>query len=116
MNLSSKEKLSKLVLDLRGTKSRRSLAKVIGVTATAVIAWENAVSLPDTEHLSKIANLAGYSFEELLDYLEIGDNKKSKKKSLPRLIADTASLSPSELIELYEVISGKLIELAKSAS
>ncbi len=115
MNLNSRQKLSKLLLDLRGTKSRRAFARDIGVTATAVIAWEKADSEPDREHLTKIAKLAGYSLDELLEYLEGVSTKRSDKIPFARMLTETSHLSIKEAAELYRAVGDRLVAIAESA-
>ncbi|MCY7331273.1 MAG: helix-turn-helix domain-containing protein [Pseudanabaena sp. CAN_BIN31] len=115
MNLTSRQKLSKLLLDLRGAKSRRSFARDIGVTATAVIHWENTDTEPDVEHLSKIAKLAGYSVDELIAHLEGRTTKKSEGIPFARLLTETSRLSINEAAQLYRAVGDRLVAIAESA-
>jgi len=115
MNLTSRQKLSKLLLDLRGTKSRRAFAREIGVTATAVIAWENTDSEPDMEHLTTIAKMAGYSLDELRAYLGDGEVKKLEKIPFARMLSETSSLSIKEAAALYRAVGDRLVAIAESA-
>ena len=115
MNLSSRQKLSKLLLDMRGDKSRRGFAREIGVTATAIIGWEKTDSVPDREHLTKIASLAGYSLDELLRYLEGSGQKKSSNIPLSRLITEASQLNVQEVTALYRAVSDRLVAIAESA-
>jgi transcriptional regulator with XRE-family HTH domain len=115
MNLTSRQKLSKLLLDLRGTKSRRAFARQIGVTATAVIAWENTDSEPDMEHLTTIAKLAGYTLDEFRSYLGDSEQKKSNKIPFARILTETSNLSIREASELYRAVGDRLVSIAESA-
>jgi transcriptional regulator with XRE-family HTH domain len=70
MNLSAREKLAKLVKETRGDLSQRAFGKKIGVTGTAVRLWEEMETFPDTANLERIGELAGYSLEELMRFLD----------------------------------------------
>jgi transcriptional regulator with XRE-family HTH domain len=50
----------------------RSLAKKVGVTATALHAWENGRRNPKTEHLQAFAHAFKLTRSELLDDIEHG--------------------------------------------
>ncbi len=115
MNLTSRQKLSKLLLDLRGTKSRRAFAREIGVTATAVIAWENTDSEPDMQHLTTIAKLAGYTLDELRVFLGDSEQKKTSKIPFARMLTETSQLSIKEAAELYRAVGDRLVAIAESA-
>lgn len=65
-----KEKLAALVQELRGRTSQRRFAKIVGVSNQTVSLWEQARMWPDDENLKKLAELKGWSFEELLFHLE----------------------------------------------
>lgn len=115
MNLTSRQKLSKVLLDLRGAKSRRAFAREIGVTATAVIAWENTDSEPDMDHLETIAKLAGYSLDEFRAYIGDSEQKKSSKIPFARMLTETSNLSVREAAELYRAVGDRLVAIAESA-
>jgi len=72
MNLSSlesKKRLTKVLEIAQGSRSRRAFSKMLGVSPTAVLLWERGESIPDLENLMKIAELSGYTLEELIYYL-----------------------------------------------
>lgn len=70
MNTEGREKLIEIVKKTRGSMSQRAFGRLMGVSATAVQAWERGDSVPETENLAKIAASAGYTLEELLSYLD----------------------------------------------
>jgi transcriptional regulator with XRE-family HTH domain len=115
MNLTSRQKLSQLLLDLRGSKSRRAFAREIGVTATAVIAWENADSEPDMKHLTTIAKLAGYTLDELRVFLGDSEHKRTSKIPFSRILTETSQLSIQEAAQLYRAVGDRLVAIAESA-
>ncbi len=80
-----KEKLASLVRELRGNKSQRSFAKLLGVSYYAVQTWEKQAVWPDDDNLEKLANLKGWTKEQLQLYLHISQ------------VAPSASLSNSSI-------------------
>jgi transcriptional regulator with XRE-family HTH domain len=70
VNLEARKKLIEVVKMARGAMSQRAFGKLLGVSATAVQLWEKGETVPDTENLAKIAARAGYTMEELLNYLD----------------------------------------------
>ena len=70
MNLEARKKLIEVVKMARGSMSQRAFGKLLGVSATAVQLWEKGDTVPDTENLAQIAARAGYTMEELLNYLD----------------------------------------------
>ncbi|VXD25201.1 helix-turn-helix domain-containing protein [Planktothrix paucivesiculata] len=66
-----KEKLASLVREMRGDKSQRSFAKLLGVSYYAVQTWEKQSVWPDDDNLEKLANLKGWTKEQLQLYLHI---------------------------------------------
>jgi transcriptional regulator with XRE-family HTH domain len=115
MNLESRQKLSKLLFALRGSKSRRGFARDLGVSATAIISWEKADNEPDVEHLTQIAKLAGYTLDELMNHLEGTSPKKSDKIPFARILTETSRLSVKEAAQLYRAVGDRLVAIAESA-
>ncbi len=71
MDLEAKKRLIEVVKMARGSMSQRAFGKLLGVSATAVQLWEKGESIPDTQNLANIASRAGYTMEELLNYLGV---------------------------------------------
>lgn len=70
MNAEARKKLIEVVKMARGSMSQRAFGKLLGVSATAVQLWEKGETVPDTENLAQIAARAGYTMEEVLNYLD----------------------------------------------
>ncbi|MBE9225338.1 helix-turn-helix transcriptional regulator [Phormidium sp. LEGE 05292] len=70
-----KLKLAKLVKELRGEKSQRNFAKLLGVSYYAVQTWEKQAALPDEKNLQKLADLKGWTLLQLQIYLQ--DSEKN---------------------------------------
>jgi transcriptional regulator with XRE-family HTH domain len=71
VDLEARKKLISVVKMARGSMSQRGFGKLLGVSATAVQLWEKGESIPDTHNLAQIADRAGYTMEELLNYLGV---------------------------------------------
>lgn len=96
-----KEKLASLVRELRGSKSQRSFAKLLGVSYYAVQTWEKQAVWPDDDNLEKLANLKGWTKDQLQLYLHISQaapstslNNSSIGHSQARNIKPTDSTQP----------------------
>ena len=115
MNLEARQRLIDLIKKLRGAESYTAFGKRVEVSYMSVSKWETGQSIPDRQHLSKIAKLAGYSLDELLAYLEGTVQKKSSKIPLSRLITEAAQLNTNEVTALYRAVSDRLVAIAESA-
>jgi transcriptional regulator with XRE-family HTH domain len=71
VNIEKRERLIEIIKLARGSMSQRAFGKLLGVSATAVQMWEKGVKIPDTQNLANISSRAGYTMEELLNYLGI---------------------------------------------
>ena len=70
MDTKGRQKLVEVIKLARGSTSLRAFGKQLGVSATAVLAWEKGEKVPDTANLASIAARAGYTLEELFCHLE----------------------------------------------
>ncbi|MBW4511166.1 MAG: helix-turn-helix domain-containing protein [Scytonematopsis contorta HA4267-MV1] len=77
MNLEARKKLGEVVKIARNSMSQRAFAKLLGVSYTTVQLWEKGESIPDVVNLSNIADRAGYTMEELLNYLGVKHQPQS---------------------------------------
>ncbi len=101
MSLEGREKLSKLIKTLASKhKSRRSFARSLGVSPSAVINWEEMVSVPDTENLVKIANESGYTLSELQEMID--GRQTQPTKSVERVIHEIQQLSSRDIARVIE--------------
>lgn len=66
-----KQRLANLVRELRGEKSQRNFAKLLGVSYYAVQSWEKQAVWPDNDNLQKIANSKGWTLLQLQVYLQV---------------------------------------------
>lgn len=59
------EKIAKILLDLRGKKSREEVASAVGISTSALAMYENAMRIPRDETKIKIAEYYGKSVQEI---------------------------------------------------
>lgn len=71
-----KLRLANLVKELRGDKSQRNFAKLLGVSYYAVQSWEKQAALPDEKNLQKLADLKGWTLLQLQIYLQGSELQK----------------------------------------
>jgi transcriptional regulator with XRE-family HTH domain len=65
----AKERLAQLLKELRGQSTQREFAKLLGTSYTALQDWEKEIRLPRENNLRRIAQLKGWTQDELLDHL-----------------------------------------------
>lgn len=104
MDLQAREKFAQVISELRGTRSYRSFARIIGVSHPTVVAWENVERIPDDESLQKIADLRGESLEEFEAFLR-GTREPNE---MQRLIQQVHIISDAELAILLRTIAERL--------
>jgi transcriptional regulator with XRE-family HTH domain len=106
MVIESKEKFANIVKQLVvKAKSRRAFAREFGVSASAVIHWEQGV-IPDTDNLIKIASMAGYTFEEFQEMLY--GKSLSKPRSVDEIIRQIRNLAPKDLALVIKASADEL--------
>ncbi|MFP5271184.1 helix-turn-helix domain-containing protein [Coleofasciculus sp.] len=98
---SKAKRLAALVLELRGGLSQRQFAKKLGVSFSAVQSWEVGTSWPGTQNLTRIAQLKGWSFDELQHYLE--GETLSPRLSVNQLLAEVRSLPFESAVQVARV-------------
>ena len=69
VDVSPRERLANLLKELRGERSQRSFAKLLGVSNQAVQNWEKQRAWPDDENLQRLAELKGWTLEQLKTHL-----------------------------------------------
>lgn len=114
MNLEAKKKLIEVVKMARGSMSQRAFAKLLGVSATAVQLWEKGDTIPDTENLAKIAAKAGYTMEELLNY--IGAKPLPETSDLNEIIKQIKSMPLSEVATIAQAAVARLAAAAETVA
>jgi len=84
------KRLAALVLELRGDLSQRQFAKKFGVSFSAIHSWESGTSWSETQNLTRLVQLKGWSFDELQFSLE--GKPLPPRLSVPQLLAEVRSL------------------------
>lgn len=59
------EKIAKKLIDLRGKRSREEVAKVLGISVSALSMYENGARIPRDETKKKISIYYGESVEDI---------------------------------------------------
>jgi transcriptional regulator with XRE-family HTH domain len=109
----AKERLAKFLKGLRGHATQREFAKLLGTSYTAVQDWEKEIRLPKNENLKRIAQVKGWTYEQLMRHIfhpgaqseAIGDDP------LEIIIAQVRNLSPAQMQTLSDYLKVQLNEL-----
>jgi transcriptional regulator with XRE-family HTH domain len=111
MKIDAKQRLAVLVKQLRGDKSYRAYGRILGVAGTTVQGWENMTSEPEMGNLSQIAKLAGYTLQELMDYL----NGKPVQDDIPveRIVRQIKEMPAKQLALIGRAISDRFESIAE---
>jgi transcriptional regulator with XRE-family HTH domain len=110
MDALAKDKLAKLVKELRKDLSQKEFAKALGVTYSAIQSWENAEVTPGAENLMRIAKAAGYSLEELISYLN--GKPVESPTNVEKLVAQIKTMPTKELAEVARAVGDRLSAIA----
>lgn len=110
MKIEARERLTALIRQSRGNMSQRAYARLLGVSSTAVQDWEKGAVIPDTENLSKIAATSGYTFGELMDYLQNGHTPRAT--DFERILKRIQLLPPEQVAEIARVAQDRLVSVA----
>ena len=114
VDLEAKKKLIEVVKTARGSMSQRAFAKLLGVSATAVQLWEKGDNIPDIGNLVKIAAKAGYTMEELLNYLD-AKPLLPETSDLNEIIKQIKSMPLSEVATIAQAAVARLAAAAESS-
>ncbi len=115
MDLEARKKLGEVVKTARDSMSQRAFAKLLGVSYTTVQLWEKGESIPDVLNLANIADRAGYTIEELLNYL--GIKPQSNSSDLNEIVKQIKVMPLSDVAVIGRVVMDRLassIELSGS--
>jgi transcriptional regulator with XRE-family HTH domain len=109
-NRLAKERLAQLVKDLRGRVTQREFAKRLGTSYTAVQDWEKQIRLPSDKNLKRIAELKGWTQEELIRYIFCPDTYSTIDFADPieRIIAQVRELSQEQVQRLMDYLNTQL--------
>lgn len=106
MDLEARKKLIEVVKIARGTTSQRAFGKLLGVSATAVQLWEKGESIPDIQNLAQIAARAGYTMEELLNYL--GVKPQSETSDINQIVKQIRVMPLSQVAIIVQAVAARL--------
>lgn len=113
MNVDSRNKLIEIVKGARGSMSKRAFGQLLGVSDTAVRLWESGKTVPDTEHLAKIAARTGRTLEELVGYLE--GNPVPQPSELSVILRQIKYMPLSQVAAIGKAVMERLAAEAESA-
>jgi transcriptional regulator with XRE-family HTH domain len=105
------ERVSKIVKLARGDRSQRAFGIELGVSSTAVQHWENGASIPETKHLSSIAIKAGYSLQQVIEYIESGDLPEAD--IIIQMTRQIKKLSLKQIALIDRAVSDRLVAIAE---
>ena len=94
---------------MRGEKSMRDFAKMIGVSHPLISLWEKGNIEPSQDNLEKIAKIRGCSLGELMDEIKFCPEKNEPKepfdKILDKLPNIIIGLDDNQIVQLMEKIT-----------
>jgi transcriptional regulator with XRE-family HTH domain len=111
MNLDARKKLAQVIRNSRGKDTLTIYGRKINVSYAAVSKWENLESIPSMENLEKIGNLAGYSLEEFMQFLE---GKKSEPSKIDVMIREIREMAPKQLVLIDRAVADRFYAIAES--
>lgn len=104
--LVEQERLSQLLRQMRGSRSQRFFANQLGVSQTALRDWENCRIFPHDGNLALIAQVNGWSLEQLKYFLQTG--ACPDESAFGRLLEDLNRLQASQAIKAMKVLVRRL--------
>lgn len=111
LSVEAKERLSELVSELRAGRSLRDYAKVLGVSASTVRAWEKGEAEPLLYQMEILADQRGWSFPYFYYYI------KGKSPSLNDVGSLLSLLNHSEQVRLLtDIFSANIASKLNNAS
>jgi transcriptional regulator with XRE-family HTH domain len=113
VDLEARKKLIEVVKMARASMSQRAFGKLLGVSATAVQLWEKGESIPDTQNLANIAARAGYTMEELLNYL--GVKPLPQSSDVNQIVKHIKSMPLNEVAIIGRAVMDRLAAAAEAS-
>jgi transcriptional regulator with XRE-family HTH domain len=113
VNPEAKQKIGEIVKVARGSMSQRGFAKILGVSYTALGSWEKGEYVPDIETLAQIAERAGYTMEELLNYL--GLKSQTETSDFNQIIKQIRVMPLSQVALIVQAGANRLASAMESA-
>ncbi len=105
------DRLGKLIKTLRQRRklSQRQYAKILDVSFATIRSWESGEALPNRDNLSKIADEASQTVDELLEYLGGNDNPQRERSRIAEdLLPAIEDLTPEERVRLIGLLAESL--------
>jgi len=106
-----REKFAEAVRQLRGKRSIREFAKILGLSHAIIRAWENPKSsvYPEKKNIEKIAVLRGETYSEFMSHLENpGELPDSFERLLLQVQNQAPVLSPSQISKILRILADYL--------
>lgn len=107
MDTISRQRLAAQVRKLRGKRSHREFAPMLGVAASTISGWESCKNLPNLENLEKLAELASQLPEVFLARLYGRDITTEEVQPVPIAFAIHA-MDNTGVSEVLVAIAKKL--------
>lgn len=99
-----RKNFAEVIKEMRGVRSYRAFAKVLGVSHPTIKAWENLEGVPDQENLERVATIRGESLSDFKEFL--GGFKKPT--SFQKLVQQVRSIPDEELAVLLRAIADRI--------
>lgn len=102
------KKFAEVVRTLRGERSCRTFAQLVGVSYPIISRWEKGDTEPSYESLEKVARLRGQTLKEFMDDLKqkpSTENQEPFDKLLEKLPQIIKALPDKDLAALMEAIA-----------
>lgn len=100
----ARQRFAQVVMELRGNRSYRSFAKILGVSHPTIKAWENLEVVPDVQSFERIAALRGETLSEFREFLA-GTRQPT---SLQRLIQQIQGIPMNDLAQVLRAIADRI--------
>jgi len=104
METRAREKFGEVIKEMRGVRSYRTFAKMLGVSHPTIKAWENLEGVPDQENLERVAIIRGESLPEFKEFL--GGSRESS--TLQRLVQQVRSIPDGDLAVVLRAIADRI--------
>lgn len=99
-----RKNFAEVIKEMRGARSYRAFARVLGVSHPTIKAWENLEGIPDQESLERVATIRGESLSDFKEFL--GGLKKPTP--FQKLLQQVRSIPDAELAMLLRAIADRI--------
>jgi transcriptional regulator with XRE-family HTH domain len=106
----AKQHLAELLKELRSGETQRQFAKRLGTSYTSIQDWEKQIRLPSEKNLQRIAQLKGWTYEELILFLFGNDAQSAIATTEPLkiIMACVPKLSSEQRQQLSDYFTSKI--------